>query len=349
MPQNIKDQVPKDNVKKLVKSYLSHLKDAGYSIFSGMPTIQVFPKKRNLIGIALKDDGNEELKYEFVDEPSRGDDYIFLTIEEIEIDFFLEELGEHLAFDKINFLQADIAYNTNLKRVGKLLESGLHAVALVFLVSAFENLTRDLFFDYYEIWFMDEDDEFDDEVYKRLGIRVDSATTISDSSYIVRGKEIQGVKYGIRHTDIDKARQWQRILDWEEIHKICKKLGVYEEYFYRKQLNYGKEIGNFEILKDILVKNKKKLNFQSVTHKRGMRKLYEFFFNIQFPDFEDTFAAIDRFMKLRNQIIHGDLKDEEITEGNILNFRNRIGKLVSYLRDHLGRKYANKKLGVWSR
>ena len=342
MTENIKDQIPLNSVKKIIKYYLEYLQKEGITLFQGKPTIEVFPKRKNLVGLALIDDKNTELNCIFVNNPRQGDDYIFVSVEEIKQENMLKELGENYAFRKIDEKRVDNAYAINLQRVENLLSDRHYAVALVFLVSAFENIIRDLFFLHNESWFV-PDDEFDDEIYEKLGVIIDPK--ISESfipSYYSRVKEVNGKNIGIDRTKLDIAKKWNNVRYWEKIHKISKKLGVYNEYILKKQGNNGKEIGRFEILKEILEKRAKEmkiLNFQKVSGKWGIKKLFQTFFNIDLNGFKKTLTFLDVNIKKRHKIIHGTLQDDQIDEYMVLDFKSRILKVVSYLRDELDRKY----------
>lgn len=342
MTENIKDQIPLNSIKKIIKYYLEYLQKEGITLFQGKPTIEVFPKRKNLVGLVLIDEKNTELNCIFVNNPRQGDDYLFVSVEEIKQEDMLKELGESYALGKLNQLRVDNAYSINLQRVESLLKDGHYAVALVFLVSAFENITRDLFFLHNESWFV-LDDEFDDEIYEKLGIIIDPK--ISESfilGYYSRFKEINGIKIGIDRTKLDLAEKWKNVRYWEKIHNICKSLGVYNEYIHKKQGNNGMEIGRFEILKEILQKQAKAmkiLNFQKVSGKWGIKKLFKTFFNIDLNGFNETLNFLDEYIKKRHKIIHGTLQDNQIDEYMVRDFKSRILKIISYLRDELDRKY----------
>lgn len=72
-----------NNIKKFIKYYLEHLRKDGFTPFQEMPTVEVFPKRKNLIGLSLIDEKNPEIKYTFVNDPRQGDDYLFVPIDEL--------------------------------------------------------------------------------------------------------------------------------------------------------------------------------------------------------------------------------------------------------------------------
>jgi len=350
MSKNIKDQISLNNVKKFITYYLNYLQKEGLNPFQTKPTVEVFPKSIDLIGIALIADNNTDIRIKFVNTPQRGEDYLFVLIEELKEEYMLEELGEIYAIRKLAYMRADNAYNTNIQRVKRLINDGHFAVALVFLVSAFENITRELFFHYSDIWFSQVKDDFSDEIYKKVGVvfgpKIDES--IITGLFAVY-KVIDGQTIGIERTKLDIAKKWKKTRYWENIHNICNKFGIFNEYLLKKQGINGKEIGRFEILKEILEKLVEKtrvLNFQRIYGKGGIQMLFKSFFNIKFEDFNDTLKALDKYIEMRHGIIHGTEKDEEIDESLVFDFKSRVLKLISYLRDELNIKYRD-NLHLW--
>ena len=348
--EHIKDQISENNVRKFIEYYINYLEKEGFTPFQRKPTVEIFPKGRDLIGIALVSDNNPCIIVNFVDNPHQGDDYLFLSIEELKEEQMLSELGEVHAIRKLAFIRVDNAYNINIQRVKNLLKDGHYAVALIFLVSAFENIMKELFFLYNDIWFSQDEDDFSDEIYRKVGVifgpKIDESIILGlFSTY----KEIDGKKIGIEKNKLNIAEKWKRTMYWENIHKICKKLGIYNEYILKKQGNNGMEIERFEILKEILEKQAKEmriLNFQRINGKGGFKMLFESFFNINFKGFDETLNSLDRYIKMRHSIIHGTLKDEQIDENIVNDFYSRVLKIVSYLRDVLNSKYRD-NLHLW--
>ena len=65
-----------------------------------------------------------------------------------------------------------------MERINNLLEDAHYSIALVFLVSAFENITKDLFFLHHELWFsreLEEVGKFSDEILKKIGTIIDAS------------------------------------------------------------------------------------------------------------------------------------------------------------------------------
>lgn len=279
----------------------------------------------------------------FVNDPSQGYDYLFVSIDEIKQDALLNDLGKNYAIRKLSFMKVDNAYNINMKRVENLSKDGHYAVTLVFLVSAFENIMKDLFFLYHDIWFILDDNDFDDEIYEKFGTIIDPRIKKSFvPKYYVKTKVIGGNRIGINQTEIEKAKKWRNLRYWENIHTICKNLRVNNEYILKKQGNNGMEIGKFEILKEILerkAREMKILNFQKISGKKGIKKSFETFYNMNLKGFDDTFANLEKYIKIRHKIIHGTLEDNQIDGNMIFDFKSRMLKLVSYIREDLSTKY----------
>ena len=109
MSKNVKDQISKNNVKKFIHHYLNYLQKEGLTPFQNKPTVEIFPKRRDLIGIALISDNNPDIRVNFVNNPRQGDDYLFVSIEELKEEKMLSELGEVFAIRKIAHMRVDNA------------------------------------------------------------------------------------------------------------------------------------------------------------------------------------------------------------------------------------------------
>ncbi len=330
------------NVSKFVKYYLDYLQKEGFKLFQKYPTIEIFRKRNDLVGLALIEENVKELNCYFVKEPRRGEDYLFISVEELIQEGLLQNLGENYAREKLEQKRADKAYSINLQRVENLLKDGHYAVALVFLVSAFENFTKDLFFLYNDLWFP-LDDDFNDEIYIKVGVIINYEISEAEQQlFYSEFRVIDNIRYGIEKILLDKAEKWKLVKYWEKILQICNELRVYDEYILKKQGINGKEIGNFEILKGILKKKANEMkffNFQRIYKEGGIRWLFTNFFNIDLTGFKKTFKLLSGYIKKRHQIIHGTLNDEQINELMVQDFKSRILKFISYLRDELHYRY----------
>ena len=104
--------------------------------------------------VSLIDDNNQKVQCILNQDPRPGKKYIFLNKNNllenhINID---EIIGHQIRFIE-DEIRGDTAYNENLERVNRLIREGNYAIAIVFIVSAFESAVSDLFFKYQFLWF----------------------------------------------------------------------------------------------------------------------------------------------------------------------------------------------------
>ena len=174
----------------------------------------------------------------------------FEFLEQLNDDRTLPFLGKTNAYRILQEMKANNAYNINLERVDALLEDGHYSVALVFLVSAFENISKDLFFLHHELWFsegLEEFDKFSDEILKKIGTKVDPKIKEDfKNKYFSYYDTVNREIFGIEKDKFPTAVKWKNFRKLERIHDKCKKLGIYNDYIKKKMANQGKEIGRFE-------------------------------------------------------------------------------------------------------
>ena len=342
MSRNLADQISLDNVKIAVERLVEELENNNIELFQNKPTAEIFPKGDEFIGISLIDDNNSDVICIFKNKPRPGIRYLFLSLDDIKDEKKMPFLGLINCNRIIDQINADSAYNINLKRVEKLLADGHNAVALVFLVSALENISKYLFFNYHQWWFSFEFEEIykiDEDILKDLGVTVDvNKTDLSKSKLYLHTEEIDGKTIGILREDKDKVLKWKNVKYWDNIHNICKKLRVYDEYIKKKLGNQSMEIGEFEILKKVLKKatrTMKYLNFQRIKDKGGIKLNFETFFNINLNHFKTEFDILEKYTKMRHGIIHGSIKDIDITNEDVVSFKTTIEKFIAYIREQL--------------
>lgn len=356
MSLNLADKISLDNVKKVIEILLNELKTEGYTLFQNQPTAEVFFKGGDFVGVSLIDENNVDINCYLADNPRSGKFYIYFTIEQLNNDNSLPFLGKTNCYKILDQIKADNAYSINLQRVDKLLKDGHYSIALIFLVSAFENISKDLFFLYHDLWFsleFEEVDNFNEEILKKVGTiidpKIDDAYKKTNFSYI---KEIDGKIIGIEREKLITANRWKDFRYWERIHKVCRDLGIVHEYIQKKMGNQGKEIGGFEILKEILEKSANDmgvLNFQRIYGTGGVKKSFETFFNIKLDLFKDELNFIAENIKKRHQIIHGTLKDEKIDESMVKDFKAAIGKFITYLGEKIPSLYLQRAVSMFGR
>lgn len=349
MSLNLAEKISLDNIKKVIEIFLNESKRQGFHLFQNQPTVEVFFKGGDFTGVSLIDEDNVDIKCLLVDNPRPGKFYLFFPIEQLKYDNSLEFLGTTNCYKILEQIKADNAYSINLQRVDKLLKDGHYSIALIFLVSAFENISRDLFYLHHELWFsleFEEVEDFSEDILKKVGIIIDPK--IDDKykqdmfSYI---KEIDGKIIGIKKEKFSTAKKWKDVRYWEGVHNVCRKLGIYHEYIQKKMGNQGKEIERFELLKETLEKSARGssvLNFQRIYKTGGVKKSFETFFNIKLNHFKNELDLIKENIEKRHQIIHGTLKDDKIDEKMVEDFKAAIGKFISYLGEKIRSLYVQR-------
>jgi len=145
------DEVSLENVKKIIEIFLNELKTEEFTLFQNRPTVEVFFKGGKFVGVSIIDEYNEEINCLLNNNPRAGKVYLYFPIEQLSDDHSLPFLGKINTYRLLEQIKAKNAYNINLKRVDNLLEDAHYSVALVFLVSAFENVSKDLFFLHHEL------------------------------------------------------------------------------------------------------------------------------------------------------------------------------------------------------
>jgi len=80
-------------------------------------------------------------------------------------------------------------------------------------------------------------------------------------------------------------------------------------------------------------------NFQQIFDKKGIKNSFETFFNISLDDFKNELKLIEENIKIRHQIIHGTLNDENISRQMIKKFKAAIEKFVAFLSEKIRSLY----------
>ena len=356
MSLNLAEKIPLDNIKKVIEIFLNELKSQGFSLFQNQPSVEVFFKGGDFIGISLIDENNMDIKFSLVENPRPGKHYLYFPNEKLKDTKSLPFLGISSCYKILEQIKADNAYTINLQRVDKLLKDGHYSIALIFLVSAFENISRELFFLYHELWFsleFEKVEEFSEDILKKVGTIIDPKI---DNKYrqmmFSHIKKIDGKIIGIEKQNLAIANKWKDIRYWEGVHKVCRKLGIYNEYVQKKMGNQGKEIGLFELLKEILEESARSmniLNFQRIYGNGGVKKSFETFFNIKLNHFQNELNLIDENIKKRHKIIHGTLKDDEIDVKMVEDLKAARGKFISYLGEKIRSLYFQRAVLMFGR
>ncbi len=199
------DNILCEKVEKIITQLVKALEDKQISYFQNKPTAEISHKKEDIM-ISLIDDNNQKVQCLLNQDPRPGKKYIFLNKYNllnnlIDINEINEIIGHQIIYIE-DEIRGDTAYNENLKRVNRLIREGNYAIAIVFIVSAFESAVSDLFFKYQFLWFYDEVLnasflDIDDELFLEYGERYN----YSEPMEYFAMKEINGEDWGILSTN----------------------------------------------------------------------------------------------------------------------------------------------------
>ncbi len=272
----------------------------------------------------------KEIEVIITKDSQKGVKYIFIKKSTIEDKYFnVERFALNECSNYLSEKDLTNAYSLNLERVKTLIDKNLHAISIVFLVSAFENIMKELFLLNSNLWSFNLTNDIVDNKFIQLGSVVDPKYGYS----LV--KEINGQNFGLNQEAAEKYQKWEKIYLWDKIFHITRKIGIYQKYFDKLIGNKFEEIGNFEILRDILEKevySSTRINFQRLYGTGGVVWLYKRFYNLDFLSFMlEEIEIINETFINRHKIIHGHLKDSEIKLESIELTISSIKKIISFL------------------
>ncbi len=165
----------KSKIIKLVEEIIKKLNNKKIQLFQNKPTINIFHLKNEIIGISLIDENQPDLKCKITHKPEKGKIYFFISKFWLNYEFYdYQEFAEDKVQKIIEEIQSENAYSLNMKRVKDLIRDGHNAVAIVFLISAFENATKDLFLNYNELWFFPIEEIPNQDLLEEFGVRIDN-------------------------------------------------------------------------------------------------------------------------------------------------------------------------------
>ncbi len=307
-------------LRKLSRKYES-LQD----LFKIQPTINIYFLKDDLIGVSLIDEGQSELKCVLTQTPKKGKYYFYVS--KIFLDdkrYNKKELASEIAYKIFEEAISQNAYTLNMERVEKLIKDGHYAVALVFLTSAFENATKDLFLNYNYLWFFSLEESDFTPLLDLLGLNVYDKLNLNKELSYREGSDFE---------------QWENLKRKSYVFKLCKKLGVLNQYQMYLIANKMEEIGAYEILKQILyqaLKNMRgKLNFQRIKEVGGVRWVFKHFFSIDTQPIDKELQTLQSVIEKRHKIIHAFLDDESITKTEVESTYDAVNKTINFLKDRI--------------
>lgn len=336
-------------VKEVVEEILKSLDKKGISYFKTYPTAEIAHRGEK-IWVSLIDESNSEINCLLNQDLRRGKLYFSIAKGTLLNPIYNITILVQSQIKKIEEeLNQNTAFNTNLERVARLIEDKHYAVALVFIVSAFESVTSDIFYQYNHLWFRREiilsQNYNDEELIKHYGVRRED---LESEHEIFFEKEINGQKWVITRMALSTVNRWLNLRVWEYIFNVCGKLRIYDQYLKRLLGNKLKEIREFDILKSILKESQdanRGINFQSL---KSVGKVYNKFFKINFESIINEISILEGIFKMRHKIIHGNLRDDEVDKESVEKAIDALKKVVGFLYDQINtQEYSYSAYGIF--
>lgn len=344
------NQILKDNTKHLVEKLLDKLNKECNDFFSGIPKVNLTHKGENIL-ICFLNETSTSLDIQLNQNPSNVKFCVFLNKDHLLNKRYKAEEFAKNQLEKIKQeLIEESAYNTNLTRVEKLIKDTHYAVALVFIISAFESVLTDKFYRYNHLWFYsiilnieyndlkttNEEKHFKEliKIHKKFGNQIDPATTRDYHSV----RKIDGVLWGILKEHSTIFNKWKNNIIWQYIFKTARQLKILEDYRLKLLGNKLRRLGHFELLKDTLKYPNhmfQGINFQSIKEKNGVTKCYKRFFGINFREVGTELKVIEETLQKRHRIIHGSLRDDEIEKEEVKTAKDALITIVNYVKDKI--------------
>ncbi len=344
------NQILKDNAKPLVEKLLDKLNEEGNNFFSGIPKVNLTHKGEDIL-ICFLNEVSTSVDIQLNQKPSNVKFCAFLNK-----DHLLNKRynAEEFARNQLEKIKQEVieesAYNTNLTRVENLIEDNHFAVALVFIISAFESVLLDIFYRYNHLWFYsiiieieyndletnNEEKHFKEliKIHKKFGNQIDPATPRVYHSV----RKIDGVSWGILQEPSWIFEKWKNNIIWQYIFKTAKHLKILEDYRLKILGNKSRRLGHFELLKDTLISPNhmfQGINFQSIKEKNGVIKCYKRFFGIDLQGLSTELKIIGETLQKRHKIIHGSLRDDEIEKEEVRTAKDALITIVNYVKDKI--------------
>lgn len=247
-------------------------------------------------------------------------------------DSYIDAFAVSKVRDYLEETRESNAYSRNLQRADSLTKDGYYFAAQVMLVSAFEVASRNTFFRNNSHWFITLTSPHE-ELYKKFGVELSGGE--QDKKYRQQ-VQVGSTLYGFDDSNKDKLDRWESVLLNDEIFGICRQLGVYQEYSQKLFGNSFQEIGQYEILKYVLLNSRTRpIDFQMLDGTGGVKWSFKRFFNIDLEKLPAEMRILRECFQKRHQIIHGELDDSAVTENGVLELHAAVRKVISYLRDEI--------------
>lgn len=324
----------KSKITELVKHIIKKLENRNIHLFQNKPTTNIFHLKDKIIGVSLIDEGQGDIKCEITHKPGKGKMYFFIGKFWLNYEFYdVEEFAEDKVQKIIEEIQSENAYSLNMTRVKNLIKDGHYAVAIVFLISAFENATKDLFFNNNFIWFFPIDEMVNEDLLKEYGVKLDD-----DNKELEPNLYYGDEKWYLGKENYEKFNKWSRIEFQHYIFNLCKSLRILNQYKLSLLANNMEEIGFYEILKKTILNSMGKysiINFQSIKGKGSVRWCFKKFLSIDLTPMNKELNYLQEIIDKRHKIIHGFLQDDKIDKLFVEQAYDSVSRIISFLKDQI--------------
>ncbi len=176
--------------------------------------------------------------------------------------------------------------------------------------------------------------DIDDELFLEYGERYN----YSEPMEYFAMKEINGEDWGILFINQGIAQNLMDLTVREHVYKTCYDLKVLENYIKKLRANKFHEIRHFDILKSILIDNKKTfrgINFQALSGSNSVKFAYKRFYDIELDDIKNECKKFEDILIKRHKIIHGSLKDNEVNELDVNGALDILRKIIEFIKSKI--------------
>ncbi len=324
-----------EKVKKYVEVIIDELNNNNLKLFKDQPTVYTFRVDENTLGLSLIDEGKSTIEVNLNQNSQSGKKYLFLnktlSIETLEIDAKIK--AKELIQEEIE----ENAYKLNLERVNELINNKHFSVALVFIVSAFENALKDIFFRHNYLWFKHIENKsynFEDDLFQKYAIKIKGS--MERQYWQIR--EIDGEQWGLMSGNKEWLYKWGDSAYKEYVFKICYELRIFNDYLMKLIGTKFVEIRSYDILKNLLEKlsrSSRGINFQRFKDIGGVNWCFNKFYELEFTDLNKEVEILKSVIKKRHRIIHGFLDDNQISKEEVEEARDALVKFISFVKDKI--------------
>lgn len=261
--------------------------------------------------------------------------YRFVLKDFMDADSVVQALTEDKVKEYAELTRERNAYSQNLIRSRRLVDDGHYYAALVMLISSFEAASRDIFLRSNSDWFFHVQGHMA-TLLNKYGHKIQKGSTRGNRPKYPVEIHYGGEAFGFEREASDELDQWASVLRMVEVLNTCEQLGIKYEYLDRLYGNSLKEIGFYEILKDLLRNSKKRpLDFQVIDGAGGMKWCFKRFLFIDLEKVPREMQNIRDCIQKRHLIVHGVLNDKRVTKQDVSELEGSVRRVINFLNDEM--------------